>query len=508
MNTCLRVFLVYSILSIFSFVSLANKNASDSINIISYLKKIESSLVVVTTVKQPKNAAQPWENQSVRVENHLGIVVKPNNEELAILTPAYAAVDRAQIYVKTFHQKTRKPAKVYHVDYELNLALIKPVDMNTIAQLVPLELGNEISLGKNTKIISAPNKDKLLVSEGQIVGIEMLQSITSSFLYPHYAIKVQERGLGWGEPLFDEKNQLIGLIVNSATNSSYGIPIKIIASFLNQDHKKTYKKPGALGISYHPLKLSALRSYIGDNKPNGVRVSSVLPASSLHNKLFVDDVLYKIDGYLIDNQGFVNHPQWGDVSFLAVLAGKLANDTVKLEFRRKGKELSVDAPLMGYRSNSAPIIEYYLNRNIPYTIFAGFVFQELSLPFLTSEGSNWLFSAQSDFLYYAKYKNEPGQAKRFLIINKVLSDEINLGYHTIKRVFIDEVNNMKVTSLTSLNQALNHPLVKDKHQFARIVLSNGFGEIIVSYDDLKLAHQRISLIYGIADESSFFKITK
>ena len=139
-------------------------------------------------------------------------------------------------------------------------------------------------------------------------------------------------------------------------------------------------------------------------------------------------------------------------------------------------------------------------------IFGGFVFRELSTPFLKQWGSDWRNTAPYHMLYEYSFRNDfvedPGR-QRIIIISRVLADEFNRGYD-VKNVIVSAINGLPVQSMAEVDAALKTPINRNGEQYARIDLEYGEGEVVLSYDGLDAAHKRIASTYNVPKTLSFF----
>jgi hypothetical protein len=89
-----------------------------------------------------------------------------------------------------------------------------------------------------------------------------------------------------------------------------------------------------------------------------------------------------------------------------------------------------------------------------------------------------------------------------------MADEFNFGYDDLTDVIVQKINDHPVNSLTELEASLKNPLESGKQKFTKISLDDGNGEVILGYDDVNNANQRIMENYGIGSAAKIFSSHK
>ena len=86
----------------------------------------EKSVIRVNTTMQAFNLIQPWEKGAATSRLGLGAVL-PDNK---VLVTAQMVTDATYIELEKPDSSEKTPAKVITVDYEANLAVLKPTNNN------------------------------------------------------------------------------------------------------------------------------------------------------------------------------------------------------------------------------------------------------------------------------------------------------------------------------------------------------------------------------------------
>lgn len=467
-----------------------------------FSQKWEESVVRVFSSKKQIDETSPWQYEEIRQQTYHGLIVEGG----AILTTAFAVQDAVQLEMLRFGESQKFPLTVRFVDYESNLALLTPEDLAATTGLVPLKFVDEIPLDSTVTILRARDNNQLISIAATLQEVGIHASATSEYSFATYLLKTQQSALGWSEPIV-RNGIVVGLGSGQDNQFFHAIPGSIVAHFLEDFRSGSYKGFPAIGIQLDRLTSPEMRKMIGaESVKYGIRVSKVEPGSDFSTLLQKDDVLLAVDGVRINENGFYNHPLWGSVHLKYLVNRKFAGDKVKLNILRQGKEIVVEGRLPRFNSNAYRIASFRAENREPHIIFGGFVFRELSTPFLKQWGSDWRNTAPYHMLYEYSFRNDfvvDSGRQRIIIISRVLADEFNRGYD-IKNAIVSAINGVTVQSMLDVEAALRVPVARSGVQYARIVLDYGEGEVVLSYDGLDAAHKRIASTYNVPKTLSFF----
>jgi S1-C subfamily serine protease len=222
----------------------------------------------------------------------------------------------------------------------------------------------------------------------------------------NYLFKIQENGLGWGEPILSD-GKLIGLTSGQNNEYAYAIPSFLIEHFLKDNLNEGYRGFPGLGIVTQALGPGNLRTLLNADKINGgVRVTDVSNIGPFRNALKKNDIITSIGGKEINGEGMINDSLWGDIAFPAVVNSMYSGDTVSIKFLRNGNPMTANESLSRFDSN-ARLIPYYRNtETIPHLIFGGLVFQEVTYEYLMAWGDSWRQTAPSSLVNLWDHSND------------------------------------------------------------------------------------------------------
>lgn len=465
-------------------------------------RRLEDSVVRVLVSKKSVDYNAPWQFEEVEQQMHLGVVVEGNR----ILTTAYAVADAAFIELSKFGSTRKTELRPLFVDYEVNLALLKPVTSDQLEKLRPAPIGDDLAINDKVDIYKARDAYQLMRMQASLQEVGIYAAVTSLYNLAAYLLKVQQSGLGWSEPVFDG-NRLAAIASGQDANYVYAIPASIIRHFIEDSADNDYKGFPAMGVALAPLVSPDVRKLLKAEKyDHGVRVSEVSQGSAFTGVLQENDIILEVDGVQISELGFYDHPKWGKIHLRYLLNKHSAGDKLKLKILRDGKEMALEGALTRFDSNRYPVLINRYGEPEPHLIVGGFVFQELTRPYLKQWGREWEELAPMDLMYTYMFENKPeaDASRRFIFVNRVLADEFNRGLNDIKLQVVDEVNGLKVTSMASLAEALKKPVTRHGKQFVRIKFVREGGEAILAMDGLAAAHKRMAQTYEITTPASFF----
>lgn len=472
------------------------------------IEDFESSVAVLHVTSQHWKVEAPWTRGTVMRSTYLATMVDRN----LFLTTAEAVAAANLIELERFGSSLKFPVEVVYRDYEANLAAVKVIDETGVKGMRPLVLGpSELAFGSAANILHG-NSDRLYDRRTTIRNVVTQPGATSPYPFPAYELELNDSAtFGYAEPVI-VKDRLVGITSSRQKNVVYAVPGMVIKHFLEDElNLDRYRGFPFLGIATHKLVSPDMRKYLKVSGDVGVRVSEVFASSPFFSELKLDDVLVSVDGIPLDARGNYSHKVWGKVFFSYLVAQKYTGDQIKLTVIRNGQELEITKSLFRYDRNRSRIPYYRPDiERIPHIIFGGLVLQELSRPYLMTWGDDWHLKAPDSLLYFWFYRNQPPEVpgKRWIILNRVLSDTYNQGHQELGDLVIKSVNGKVIESIKDLEEALRTPVLKNGEEFAVFEFYFGTPAVMLSYKGLKDAHLRIAKNYSIKSKDSFFSHMK
>lgn len=463
-------------------------------------KSLESSILRIHSVVQRSDYDAPWTAKQNQRMVHMGVVL----DEKTLLTAAFAVKDARHLEAEKLGDPKRYPLRIEFVDDVANLAVLRFVDDAPTA-LEVLPLGSDLRLGDNVNLYQALEGETLVSNAIKLREVEVRPVYLVEYPLPQYVFELRRAGYGWFEPIIrDEK--LVGVAIGQAASSVFALPSRLLKRFLENWRRPPYRGFVDPGFQVSSMLSPYLREYAkASTVSDGVWIKSVRADSPFVDVVQVGDVLLEFQGVRVSARGSYEHPRWGRISFMSQLAEIAAGDRVRLTLLRDGEQMKVEKVLPAYDPSHERIPPPALSQPI-YTIFGGFLFQELSAGLMQSWGSQWKRRAPLPYLFEAEYKRNPsadGKA-RAVVLQRVLPIEYNKGYHEMEDVFVTQVNGRTIQHIQDLEAALNDEKFKQRG-YAHIIVEPGHEEVILSYQGLDRVHKTIRKRYGIPDTARFWE---
>jgi hypothetical protein len=198
--------------------------------------------------------------------------------------------------------------------------------------------------------------------------------------------------------------------LDEAENIGYVIPAPVVQHFLEDVESPPYLGFPDLGLTVQHLESSAHRKLLGLTRSRrGVLVTQVHYGASCWKVLRPGDVVLKVDGRPIASDG-----------------------TVKLG---EGSQVEFQYP--------------------SWFAYAGLLFVPLTRGWMETWGEGWRFSAPATLVSLYDHGIRTAQTQEVVILQKVLADKVNQGYHDLQSLRIAKVQGRRVRKLIDLVRAVD-----------------------------------------------------
>jgi len=376
------------------------------------LDKYRASVVQVLVTSQAEDYTRPW--QRPRASNSGGSAFFIGNRRL--MTNAHVVSDAKTLLVKRADRPERYQARVLFKGDDCDLAMLTVDDDGFFAGMEPLRIGNRPDIQSTVAAVGYPmGGNKLSVTEGVVSRIE-LRTYAHSRVDEHLAIQIDAAinpGNSGGPVVQDGK--VVGVAFQGqffAQNIGYMIPPSVIRHFLEDVGDGTYHGYPELGLYTGTLENDGLRRFLGvPEDESGVLVLKPMPYASCVGHMRRNDVVTKIDGNRIENDGTIRvGKEFLDFSF--VVEGKQIGDTVTLTVRRDGKLIEVPIKLQGFEGRMSRGYRY--DQRPEYLVTGGYVF----LPVTTNYLARTRGSEELSYYYQQWYRTiaEEGRTREQLVL--------------------------------------------------------------------------------------------
>ena len=409
-----------------------------------------------------------------------GVLVECNADTCLVLTAAHVVANSTFIQVQLAGQPEKQTAHVVAVAHETDLATVA-VPAAFFAGVAPLPLAPADALPAlrdKVFVLGYPvGGDDLSITEGVVSRIEV-----QSYSHSHaraLAVTVDaavNSGNSGGPVVSEATGEVVGIAFQGYAGSDvegqgHMVPPPLVGRFLAAARAGRPTGLPSLGVYLQLLQSPALRRQLRmADAMTGVLVTWVEHGSCCEGVLRIGDVLMDVAGVRVANDGTC--PLLGRrLALAAVLHGWVYGDTLQLRILRDGEPMTLPVTL---KPSGGLVPRGQYDVKPPYYIFAGLLFQPLSLEYLSTWSDVKDAPPHLLQLYYDGVRT--AERTEVVLLTQVLADEANVG-------FSGDTNGMDVVT------HLNGTRVRDMRTFVAAVqaaLASGteFVELATARGDL------------------------
>jgi len=418
-----------------------------------------SSIVRVNVSNQSHSSRMPWQKNDPSGKRGLGAVISGNR----ILVTAELVSNATYIELEMPSTGAKAPATVEVLDYECDLAVLRPNDPKFLQDMIALEIAEPSKLGDTLEVWQLESNGTGVKTPVKITQVEVGSYFApgQSFLLYRASGNVQYRAGTFTLPVIHD-GKIAGLLLrySSKDEVSTMLPTQIMHHFISDLKDGHYGGFPTLGVGYTQTLDDQLRAYLKLDEASGVFVSSTSPgASAAAGGIKAGDVILKIDGQKIDSRGNYNHPSYGLVNMSHIVRSRHVGETIDVDILRDGKKKTVKVPLKRKAPEDYVVDPYIYDRGHKYLIMGGLLFQELSRPYLESYGKEWETRAPFRLRYAMNHPEayEEDGRRKIVFLAGVLPSVSVQGYERLGGLIIDSVNGQKIGDINELDLAFNKP---------------------------------------------------
>ncbi|MFA7233727.1 MAG: PDZ domain-containing protein [Terrimicrobiaceae bacterium] len=437
----------------------------------------DSSILRVNSTNQAHDFFRPWTKKAPFSRRGLGTLIEGGR----LLVTAELIANNTFIELEKAGTAEKSSATVERVDYECNLAVLRPTDPAFIEGMKPMALDRGVRVGDRATVLQLEPNGEIAQTLGTVTSIAVgpYPLDNMGLLLFRLSAPMQQRDGSFTLPAVRD-GKLLGLLMRYDARSQTAdlISSPVIAHFLSEAGKKNYGGFARAGIAFSATRDPQLRRYIGLDVPGGVYLTEVLAGGPADKAgLRKGDVLLAVDGKAIDQDGNYDDTEFGKIAFSHV-TNTLSHPGDTLAFRvfREGKILEIPVK-MAPRDRSKILSESYVADRAPrYVVLGGVVFMELSRPYLQEWGGRWAKDAPQRLVYYDAFQNElPPDRGKIVFISQILPSPDTIGYEDLDNLVVSKVNGQWIRSLDDLAEAAKHPV----NGFQKIELEEDPGVIFL-----------------------------
>ena len=399
--------------------------------------KIKSSIVKIYSTHQQYDYRSPWQNGSDYNSTSTGFIVDGNR----ILTNAHAVLSNRFLQVRKEGESKKYKASVEFISEEYDLALIKVEEAGFFNGTVPLKFSGIPMNRDKVAIYGYPmGGDKLSITEGIVSRIEHSKYTltTEKFLIGQTDAAINPGNSGG--PVIS-KGKIVGVAFSGllgADNIGYFIPTPIVEHFLNDIKDGNYDGMPKLGIIWSELESPSHRKMLGvENTSTGILIKKIKKNSPFEDILKKGDVLLKLDNYPIEYDGTVEFRKNERTDFNYVVQNKNFGEFLRYEIMRDRKKISGEIKLTKDKIPFDLIKNSSFEEPPTYFIYGGLIFEPLTDIYI----NNSPIKLPEDVDSIQGLQNK----KELVVLVRVLSDDVNIGYNNYYDAIITRVNGESYT---------------------------------------------------------------
>ena len=458
-----------------------------------------NAIMRVSVTSQGYTFHRPWQQRRPTRQSGIGVIV-PNGR---VLVTAMLVANHRYIELEAIDSQRKVHAEVEVVDYEANLALLKPVDEAFLAGREPMQLCKPLPSGQRLSIWQVKPDGDVVPSDATVTSIEL-----SAYSQDNYFLTYRLNGsLQYGFnnltlPVV-KGDQLAGLVLRYDTSGQTidVIATPVIQHFLKDAQDGQYQGFPRAGFHYGPTLDPQLRRYIGlGEAQTGIYVQKVIKGGPADQAgLQAGDVITRMGDFYISNSGQFEHPLYGKTSLIHLIrATYFVGDAVPVQVYRKGQTLTLKITIDHRQPDQYLIPPYVIDQAPDYLIVGGLVFQELSVSYLLEYGKDWASRAPIHLVYYQQnqdYLNgeQPNQREKIVIISDVIPTPYSIGYEDLNDLVVLRVNGRPISKLADVAKALKTPT----DGFHKIEVEQSPGILFLDPKQIDAIHRIIKERYRI-----------
>lgn len=409
----------------------------------------DSVVRVFATVQAP-DYESPWQTQAPSSSTGSGVVIAPGQ----ILTGAHVVANATFLQVQKVSDPDKAIARVVAICHAVDLALLEVEDKGFLSGVEAAELGGLPNLRDPVSVVGYPvGGDEVSVTEGVVSRIELQRYRHSRRRFLAITVDAAINSGNSGGPAF-QGDKVVGIAfqtLEDAENIGELVPSSLIRVFLESSARGRGMQPPTLGARLQPLDNPGLRQHLGlGSGESGALVTAVSYRGSAWGHLLPRDVLLEVGGHAVANNGTVRYDSRFRVWLGVLFAERAAGDTLPLRVLRDGRHLELTLTLAPDRPLVPP---WQYDRAPSYLVYAGLVFQPLSLDYIAT-WNDWWDKAPAAFLHLLATGMRTEDRQEVVVLANVLSDEINVGFRRYRDDCVDTLAGRPIGSLKQFAQGL------------------------------------------------------
>jgi S1-C subfamily serine protease len=457
------------------------------------------SVVKVICVADNPDYEQPWQTQGPDSSYGSGAVVQ-TARGLRVLTNAHCVANHVFVQVRRYGLAQKYVADVEAIGHECDLALLSIDDESFFQGLAPLVVGELPKLSDRVSVCGYPiGGERLSITQGIVSRIEDVRYAQTQRHLLAVQIDAAINSGNSGGPVFNREGKLAGVAfqaLDEGAQIGYMIAPSVVQHFLEDVASGSYSGFPDLGIVTQTLESEAHRRYlrIPPRRKGGVWVTRVTQGSSSHGVIQAGDVVLSIGGTDVAADGTVVLRDSERLDFSYEVARRQVGERIDVSLWREGAEIDATLELKPPRYLVA---EERFEVRPSYYVVAGLLFVPLTRDYLATWGEDWRTSAPRELVTLYDHGLPTKARREVVVLQKVLADSVNQGYHDFESVIVEAADGKKVRSLSHLVQIVE----SCQSEFLRFDAADG-GRVVVDREKSLKRHKLVLRRFGVPHDRS------
>lgn len=419
------------------------------------------SVLRVNSTNQTYDFFRPWSKKAPYNRRGLGAVIDGGE----VLVTAELVEDSNFIELEKPDTGERTSAKVAVVDYETDLALLKPTSSDFLKDLQPLDTSLDPKVGDHLSVVQLEANGTPVSTEALMTSAEVGHYALEDYSYLLFKMScpLQYRDNSFTLPIVQD-HHLISMLLRYDPRSQTieGISTPVIQHFLKEADHQPYQGFPSFGISFSPTRDPQFRQYekLADSE-GGIYVDDVEPdAPAAQADIQTGDVLLSVAGKSIDSDGDYDDSLYGRLSITHLITTlSYSGQKVPVTLLRHGERKDVVVSLFHKPPQDYVIDPYIIGRAPRYLILGGLVFGELSRQYLREWGPAWQREAPQRFVYFDHYQGDLfPKPRKIVFLSQILPNNDTIGYPQLNYMAVERVNGQPIYRLEDVAKAIEKPI--------------------------------------------------
>lgn len=463
------------------------KTAADT-----FTDQIIESLVYIDVSTNEYSQLHPWKRLDISQKTGYGCAVSQDK----ILTTAGNMLNAEYIKVKWARQTEYVQAQIEFIDYESDLCLLKLNTDQIKTPLTPVTFSNAYQKGAELNAYSISPTGTLITARAYL-DTAKVRSCPTSYTSIINLIAANPSSPGAKGKLFCMNNKPIGIACKGYDNDIRLIPADKINAFLDDCSDGDYKGFGTIGFVAEQLDDPAIRSYLKlPEDKQGMLVCDVYTLGTGSSVLQLDDVILAIDSHPLNSYGRYSDPKYHEIMYHHLITSQPAGRPITFDVWREGAKQTLQTTVSNCRVDQMFIPYYSYSTQPEFIIVGGYLFQQLTAPYMRAFGEDMQSSVPPHlFNYYQQSSFKPtDQRTGAVVLSFVLPAETSLGYHNLGRIVVDTYNGKKINSIEDIIAAQK---LNPDSQYDIVEFEQDYPTVVINRKEAAQTNMLIQQRYGV-----------